>query len=512
MSDSDSEIDEPKPTRRKIIKKNFTSDSDDNEMSPQPGCSRSNQTKQLSSSDCETDDSDDSELINSDSDNSEKNDSNWSSYESELDETGVNGEGESKLKNNTEKIIVNDDAGTSSDSSSSGSSESCPICLLSLKNQEIGIPEICEHKFCFICIQEWSNNVTTCPIDRKGFTKIIVKDNIRDLNTLRSVPVEVKSTIIEIPEEDLTQCEVCNQTDREDSMLLCDNCNNGYHMDCLNPPLEEVPFGSWYCDCCFSPHNSEESEDDINALITDAMDMGNLPSSRFRARSNQNAERRVRTRQSQRILSAIISRLAQRSYDPDQPSTSNSATIGNQVIRRVRRAATTRKTTKRRKTKRRTRRTRTEVVEYEANMTGEKFPIKSKRIYKKRRKTKRKRKTSKKVKCRATSSRRTATNPNTSSAVISLDIKKQDAGVPRLHIFGNHNQLDYFSDSDGSDGENSTIGRGLGSSGVGGTMLATSVIRARLGGRNMLNRRKAMNLNIEATPPDSTTSSIDILG
>lgn len=33
-------------------------------------------------------------------------------------------------------------------------------------------------------------------------------------------------------------------------MLLCDRCDQGYHMDCLDPPLEEVPIEDWFCSHC----------------------------------------------------------------------------------------------------------------------------------------------------------------------------------------------------------------------------------------------------------------------
>ena len=36
----------------------------------------------------------------------------------------------------------------------------------------------------------------------------------------------------------------------EDEMLLCDGCDRGFHMSCLNPPLKKVPVGNWYCSDC----------------------------------------------------------------------------------------------------------------------------------------------------------------------------------------------------------------------------------------------------------------------
>jgi zinc finger protein ubi-d4 len=31
----------------------------------------------------------------------------------------------------------------------------------------------------------------------------------------------------------------------QDQLLFCDDCDRGYHMYCLNPPLSEPPEGQW---------------------------------------------------------------------------------------------------------------------------------------------------------------------------------------------------------------------------------------------------------------------------
>ena len=41
--------------------------------------------------------------------------------------------------------------------------------------------------------------------------------------------------------------EVCHRIDNPNTMLLCDGCNLGCHMECLTPPMLEVPMGEWYC-------------------------------------------------------------------------------------------------------------------------------------------------------------------------------------------------------------------------------------------------------------------------
>lgn len=51
-------------------------------------------------------------------------------------------------------------------------------------------------------------------------------------------------------EDDGDNCVVCGSNDRPTRTLLCDNCDSAHHMDCLDPPLERIPDGNWYCQKC----------------------------------------------------------------------------------------------------------------------------------------------------------------------------------------------------------------------------------------------------------------------
>ena len=46
------------------------------------------------------------------------------------------------------------------------------------------------------------------------------------------------------------RCRVCRRKGGDEAMLLCDACDNGYHMYCLRPPLKKVPVGDWFCNDC----------------------------------------------------------------------------------------------------------------------------------------------------------------------------------------------------------------------------------------------------------------------
>ena len=56
-------------------------------------------------------------------------------------------------------------------------------------------------------------------------------------------------------------CDVCQQGGE---IILCDTCPKAYHLVCLDPELDEAPEGKWSCPHCEKngPANIEESEDD----------------------------------------------------------------------------------------------------------------------------------------------------------------------------------------------------------------------------------------------------------
>ncbi|KAL9240557.1 hypothetical protein vseg_014761 [Gypsophila vaccaria] len=45
-------------------------------------------------------------------------------------------------------------------------------------------------------------------------------------------------------------CEECGSGDNPSKLLLCDECDKGYHIYCLKPILAKVPKGSWSCRLC----------------------------------------------------------------------------------------------------------------------------------------------------------------------------------------------------------------------------------------------------------------------
>lgn len=194
--------------------------------------------------------------------------------------------------------------------------DKCPICLHSFRDQPLGVPNACEHRYCLSCIEEWARNVQTCPIDRLPFTSIAHYEGGR---LVSRIPVEARTTELMVFDDgDLTQCEVCRATNREESMLLCDGCNRGYHMDCLRPALTEIPDSAWYCDNCFDSDGFDDEHDNLAHLLNELQQIG-VPPTRLRVRAaslgavastSALTPRITRTRQSERIRATILSRIA----------------------------------------------------------------------------------------------------------------------------------------------------------------------------------------------------------
>ncbi|XP_012280328.1 lysine-specific demethylase lid isoform X2 [Orussus abietinus] len=55
-------------------------------------------------------------------------------------------------------------------------------------------------------------------------------------------------------------CHNCGRGDTEESMLLCDGCDDSYHTFCLLPPLTEIPKGDWRCPKCVAEEVSKPME------------------------------------------------------------------------------------------------------------------------------------------------------------------------------------------------------------------------------------------------------------
>ncbi|NXR77944.1 PHRF1 protein, partial [Pycnonotus jocosus] len=188
--------------------------------------------------------------------------------------------------------------------SSDEDGENCPICLNTFRDQAVGTPESCSHYFCLDCIVEWSKNANSCPVDRILFNYINIRAHLGG-KILKKIPVENTKTQGTDGEDDPTFCEVCGRSDREDRLLLCDGCDAGYHMECLNPPLSEVPVDEWFCPACApmgangAADADHVSEEEVAALMADV-----VPTT-SRLRPHVRTRAIARTRQSERVRATV---------------------------------------------------------------------------------------------------------------------------------------------------------------------------------------------------------------
>ncbi|XP_050719032.1 zinc finger protein ubi-d4-like isoform X7 [Eriocheir sinensis] len=55
-------------------------------------------------------------------------------------------------------------------------------------------------------------------------------------------------------------CTLCGTSENDDQLLFCDDCDRGYHLYCLDPPLSEPPEGEWSCYLCIQEFHAKKSE------------------------------------------------------------------------------------------------------------------------------------------------------------------------------------------------------------------------------------------------------------
>lgn len=53
-------------------------------------------------------------------------------------------------------------------------------------------------------------------------------------------------------------CTLCGTSENDDQLLFCDDCDRGYHMYCLVPPMKEAPEGSWSCQICIETFHTKK--------------------------------------------------------------------------------------------------------------------------------------------------------------------------------------------------------------------------------------------------------------
>jgi hypothetical protein len=137
-------------------------------------------------------------------------------------------------------------------------SSNSEVCLVCMEYLSPDIPKgllSCSHSsFCFDCIYDWSSIANKCPLCKSRFSEI------RNSSTNEVVQVQDTDFLSTDPYTsvfDETYCRLCGSRENEDTMLLCDRCDKGFHTNCLH--MQGIPnIDAWYCDTCVWMLNREQ--------------------------------------------------------------------------------------------------------------------------------------------------------------------------------------------------------------------------------------------------------------
>lgn len=138
--------------------------------------------------------------------------------------------------------------------SSPGADDVCPICLCAL-DDSFSRPENCQHRFDLDCLTEWSKLRLSCPSCRAAFCAVYTYKLVEGKPILHKVqkmePPKEEEPFDEANPLDFTFCEICSGGMHEELLLICDQCDKGFHTYCLTPPLDSVPTSEqWFCPQC----------------------------------------------------------------------------------------------------------------------------------------------------------------------------------------------------------------------------------------------------------------------
>ncbi|KAL2137176.1 hypothetical protein VTI74DRAFT_7723 [Chaetomium olivicolor] len=186
-------------------------------------------------------------------------------------------------------------------------------------NDHVAQIQVCGHMLHDACLGEWTEKANSCPICRQTFNLVTVYEKIggKYLSTRR---VEDKKQVAEFdarawldenpeePELSGNPCPVCNSSDHEEVLLLCDGCDAAYHTHCIG--LDSVPAGPWFCMECVHAYGPE-----IIQPVDDASPQGRTLGPRYYFPRTQASMRRARQRARSDEWQGAWGRIAGRIWD-----------------------------------------------------------------------------------------------------------------------------------------------------------------------------------------------------
>ncbi|CAI9277327.1 unnamed protein product [Lactuca saligna] len=111
-----------------------------------------------------------------------------------------------------------------------------------------------------------SNGNTTDSLNSESHTTISSKGKLKPDTSSDRTPVKEKGN-----DGYYYECVVC---DLGGDLLCCDSCPRTYHIECLDPPLKQIPEGKWKCPTCCQKDNSLETTDNLNPTLKRAKTKG----------------------------------------------------------------------------------------------------------------------------------------------------------------------------------------------------------------------------------------------
>ncbi|KAF9872615.1 hypothetical protein CkaCkLH20_09794 [Colletotrichum karsti] len=135
------------------------------------------------------------------------------------------------------------------------------IEILQDENDYIATLVGCNHVVHDRCIRSWAKNSNTCPICRTPFNEVSLSselngpavDSYAVQDKKQEQEFDIHRWLEENPEDEESEpsvaCPVCESSDHEDVLLLCDGCNAAYHTHCIGlPEIPETEY--WFCFEC----------------------------------------------------------------------------------------------------------------------------------------------------------------------------------------------------------------------------------------------------------------------
>ena len=110
-------------------------------------------------------------------------------------------------------------------------------------------------------VSSWKSKIRQAANDA-GDTKLASVNKSRKGKKRRKKIKDGRSGTKGYDKDDHDECEICHDVGE---LLICDGCELSYHTTCLDPPLETIPDGEWYCPLC--------KDDDICAVCQDGGDL-----------------------------------------------------------------------------------------------------------------------------------------------------------------------------------------------------------------------------------------------